>query len=310
MNPGDAVTGLSEITEGLYRSGSSLLSFHAGSGAKSTSSSSEAQNYHLATCCPCPRQPQVMGSTCWEGDTNIPESEAKAAHYCTGLGRKKHPTNPNSITNNPACRPSYAPPGQMEADVHNTAGNVRRTRWKHLLCLPTLKERHFRSLILLVWPQPCKSYPSSLPKSLRPHFTLKVAMFYSHQGCKLQLLSSLPARAPAVSSSLAEYPSPISSHFCTTRDILCFPVSTLQPPAHPNPPKGLQPCTLAFVSYPHHSSRTASSLNPATGTESCSCQYLRYLWSPSSLGLHMRSSWSFQWVLRSMVAGWLDHIRA
>lgn len=39
MNPGDAVTGLSEIMGGLYRSGSSLLSFHAGSGAKSTSSS-------------------------------------------------------------------------------------------------------------------------------------------------------------------------------------------------------------------------------------------------------------------------------
>lgn len=36
MNPEDAVTGLSEITKGLYYSGNSILSLHAGSGAKST----------------------------------------------------------------------------------------------------------------------------------------------------------------------------------------------------------------------------------------------------------------------------------
>lgn len=48
------------------------------------------------------------------------------------------------------------------------------------------------------------------------------------------------------------------------------------------------------MSYPHYSSRSASFLKPDTGTQICSCQYLRYLQSPSSLGIHISSSWSFQ----------------
>lgn len=39
MDPEDAVTGLSELMKGLYSSGNSTLSLHAGSGAKSTFSS-------------------------------------------------------------------------------------------------------------------------------------------------------------------------------------------------------------------------------------------------------------------------------
>lgn len=108
-----------------------------------------------------PRQPLVTDSTCClspgQGDTLHPREGGKghltmweAASYCAELGKKKQPTNPNSITSGPVFRLSHAPPGQTGADVHNTAGNVRRTRLKHLLCLPTLKERHFWSLFLLL----------------------------------------------------------------------------------------------------------------------------------------------------------------
>lgn len=163
MNPEDAVTG-SVRSRKVYASRGivNCLSMLAQE-PQPLSAVRRLRSTNWWAAAPAPRQPfPALGRE----STYIFAREAKdtwtmckaANSGCTGLGKKKPLTNPNGITNDPVFSLSHAPPGQMGADVRNTVGNMRRTRAKHLLCLPTLKERHFWSLFLLLGLQPCTSY--------------------------------------------------------------------------------------------------------------------------------------------------------
>lgn len=144
MNPEDAVTGLGEITTGLHEAGKSTPPPHAGSGAKSTFSSREAQQFQQVSCCPWPTSAPADGQHVSPqplAGRHPPSQRGRRRTLdrvgsCELLprdGKEKTNNNPNSATNDPAFRLSHAAPGQMGADVHNTAGNARRTRLKHLL---------------------------------------------------------------------------------------------------------------------------------------------------------------------------------